>query len=186
MTDILPPHSGPAEKALAGAVEASFDIPVDVATVWRPHAAPRDFLPWLAWALSVDEWSPDWPDDRKRAAISAAVMVHRHKGTLWSMRRALALAGYPSARIIEDYSSILHDGSFTHNGLRKYESSDHWAEYRVVMLQPISIVQAKQVRAILDETAPARCRLVALDFNEALNLYNGAVLHDGSYTHGVA
>ena len=186
MSDILPPHSGPAEKALAGAVEEMFDIPVEISSVWRAEDAPGDFLPWLAWAMSVDEWSAAWPDGRKRDVIAAAVDIHRRKGTVWSMRRALAIAGYPSARLIEDYSSSQHDGSFLEDGSRRHESSDHWADYRVIMMQPISIAQAAQVRAILNETAPARCRLLVLDFSEALNLYNGAILHDGSYTHGVA
>ena len=35
----------------------------------------------LAWALSVDLWSPEWTAERQRAAIADAYAQHRLKGT---------------------------------------------------------------------------------------------------------
>ena len=54
------------------------------------------------------------------------------------------------------------------------------------MTAPISLADAARVRGVLDATAPARCHLRALNFETAANLYNGAITHDGAYTHGVA
>jgi phage tail P2-like protein len=51
---------------------------------------PEAFLPYLAWALSVDVWDGNWPLSRKREVVSAARSVHRHKGTIAAVRRALA------------------------------------------------------------------------------------------------
>lgn len=185
MTEILPPHSGPAEKAMAGAVEEAFDIPVDLSSVWRPEDAPPAFLPWLAWTFSVDEWNPDWPDDTKRNAIAASLEIHRRKGTVWAMRRALEVAGLGDAQIQEGWSANRYNGEFARDGSRTRAPSDHWAEYRVKLARPMSIAQAEQARAILTAAAPARCHLKLLTFEEAALTYNGTVVRDGSYTRGI-
>ena len=33
---------------------------------------PADVLPWLGWALSVDDWDQDWSEQQKRSAIAAS------------------------------------------------------------------------------------------------------------------
>ncbi len=185
MTDILPPHSGLAEKAMARAAQEGFDVPVDIAKVWRPHEAPLAFLPWMAWALSVDEWDPDWPEDRKRNAIAISFAIHRRKGTVWAMRQALIAAGLGDADILEGWSANQYDGSFARDGTRNRASSDHWAEYRVTLKRPMSIAQATRARSILTAAAPTRCSLKQMSFEEAALLYNGAAPRGGQYTRGV-
>ena len=64
--------------------------------------------------------------------------------------------------------------------------ADEWAEYRLVLNRPVSVAQSDVVRRILNNVAPARCRLAALDFTQALNLYAGTIPYDGSFTYGVA
>jgi hypothetical protein len=56
----------------------------------------------------------------------------------------------------------------------------------VFLVRPITIAQAARVRALLTAYAPARCRLKALDYQEAANLYNATVLNDGTYSHGIS
>jgi phage tail P2-like protein len=51
-------------------------------------------LPWLAWALSVDSWNADWPEAIKRVVIAESVVVHRHKGTIGALRRAIGALGH--------------------------------------------------------------------------------------------
>jgi phage tail P2-like protein len=70
------------------------EVPVPIASLWRPQDCPPEHLPWLAWAFSVDVWSPAWTDQQKRDAIGASYAVHRHKGTVGAMRTALAAIGY--------------------------------------------------------------------------------------------
>ena len=53
-----------------------------------------EILPWLAWTLSVDPWSSDWTEQQKRDAIAASIEVHRRKGTIGALRRALSALGY--------------------------------------------------------------------------------------------
>ena len=184
MESLLPYNATAAERALeaAGSAAISLPIPDGLRDPWR---CPAPFLPWLAWSLSVDEWDPGWSEDTKRATIAASIMVHRRKGTVWAMRRALAAAGLGDAEIQESWSSNLHSGAFSYDGAITHAPSDHWAEYRVKLARPMSIAQAEQARAILTAAAPARCHLKLLTFEQAANIHNAAVTYDGAYTHGV-
>ena len=67
---------------------------MQIKQVWDPATCPSGILPWLAWALSVDDWNADWTEAQKRSAIAASVQVHRTKGTLGALRRALQSVGY--------------------------------------------------------------------------------------------
>ncbi|MBB3141213.1 phage tail protein I [Halomonas organivorans] len=91
MTSLLPPN----RTALEDRVAASHPLalPVPLRTLWNPHTCPAHLLPFLAWAFSVDHWSPDWPERIKRDVIAASFEVHRIKGTRLAVDRALAAMG---------------------------------------------------------------------------------------------
>ena len=93
MTDtLMPPSSSPLEKAadLTAALHIEA-IPVErIFDQWHPQHCPAELLGWLAWAVSVDEWNPDWPEQVKRDVIEFSITVHRHKGTPYSVKKALA------------------------------------------------------------------------------------------------
>ena len=97
---LLPPHATPLERALEQALARIEDVPVPVDTLWDPQACPAELLPWLAWAWSVDEWDPEWPEEVKRRVIAAAPEVHRRKGTRAAVERALKAIGV-IAEIVE-------------------------------------------------------------------------------------
>lgn len=69
------------------------DVPVPVGDMWNPWKAPAVVLPFLAWALSVDVWVEEWPEEKKRAVIAASFDLHRHKGTLGGIKDHVALLG---------------------------------------------------------------------------------------------
>ena len=48
----------------------------------------------LAAARSVDRWDENWPEATKRKVIANAPFVHRHKGTVGAIRRAVEPLGY--------------------------------------------------------------------------------------------
>lgn len=183
---MLPPSATGAEVALAETVARVSDVPVPIRDEWNPDTCPSELLPWLAWAFGCDEWSPLWSDQAKRQTIREAVMVQQRKGSVWSVRRALSNAGYGTAEIIEGIYGAVYDGTLLHDGFTTYGNPEDWARYRVILDQPISNDQADQVRRILNNTAPARCHLVALIFTAAANLYNGTITYDGAYNHGTA
>lgn len=114
---ILPPNSTPLERALEATFAARLDaLPLPVGQMMNPATCPAAFLPWLAWALSVDEWSPEWTEQTQRAAIAASIGVHRRKGTVAALRAAIAAAGYGEVEVVERYALVRHDGTRRHNG----------------------------------------------------------------------
>lgn len=180
---LLPNNATATERAIDAATDR--DIQILVSDLWNPAACPAALLPWLAWALSVDDWDAGWSDETKRSTIAVSLEVHRRKGTVWAMRAALRAAGLGDADIQEGWSANLFDGSFARDGSRLRQQSDHWAEYRVTLKRPMSIAQLDRARSILTAAAPVRCHLKVMSFEEAALLYNGAVIRDGQYTRGV-
>ncbi len=95
MTDLLPPSATPTERKLATVNAKAYDLPVDVLrTLWNPHTCPVWRLPSLAAERSVDRWDENWPEATKRQVIANAPFVHRHKGTVGAIRRAVEPLGY--------------------------------------------------------------------------------------------
>lgn len=182
---LLPPNQLPLEAALANAADLPL-TPERVATLWDAAACPVGLLPWLAWALSVDEWDDAWPEDRKREAVLQAVQLHRKKGTPWAVLRALEVHGYPGCELIEyaDYHrqweathGLYLDGSWPLDG--RYLSANlaagggamrhtvlrHWAQYaiRVNAAEEVWSRQAqRKITQVAKRYAPARAHLAAL------------------------
>ncbi|EGF1717876.1 phage tail protein I, partial [Escherichia coli] len=44
--------------------------------------------------FSVDRWDRNWPEETKRQVIRDAWLIHRHKGTISALRRAIEPLGY--------------------------------------------------------------------------------------------
>ncbi|MBK6801655.1 phage tail protein I [Novosphingobium sp.] len=94
MTSLLPPSSTPLERAVEHLALARLDaLPEPLRALWSPQDCPEALLPWLAWALSIDQWSPDWPIEIRRARIAAAIEIQRIKGTRGSVERVVASFG---------------------------------------------------------------------------------------------
>lgn len=91
MSQLLPPNRTELESRVASSHPLT--LPVPLRTLWNPHTCPVHMLPFLAWAFSVDHWSPDWPERVKREVIAASFQVHRIKGTRLAVDRALEAMG---------------------------------------------------------------------------------------------
>lgn len=186
LASVLPANATGLELALEQTVRDAVSLPISIGTLWNPDTCPEEYLLWLAWALSVDFWDARWSVETKREVLRDTVKLHRIKGTLASVKQALAAAGYGDARVVEHYANELYDDSRTYDGSFNYAIADHWAEYRVFLSRPISFEQADQVREILKTVAPVRCHLKALSFEEVLNLYDNTITYDGTFPYGVA
>lgn len=90
---LLPPNSTALERALETASARLLDIPPDNRLVWSPDDCPPAFLPWLAWGLSLDSWSSNWPEETKRARVRSAIPIARQKGTVGSVRAVIESFG---------------------------------------------------------------------------------------------
>ena len=61
--------------------------------ITNPDLAPDNILPWLAWAVSVDDWSDNWPKVIKREMIKNSISLHQIKGTKRAIQKALEIIG---------------------------------------------------------------------------------------------
>lgn len=183
---LLPANASPQEVALDLATARIAAPPAErIGTIWNPETCPAPLLPWLAWALSVDEWDGNWPEERQRAVIAASVQVHRRKGTVASVKEALVAAGWGDATLVERYDDR-YDGTVPRDGTRARAGSNHWATYRLILSRPITLAQADAVRRWLSVIAPARCHLAEIVYTQANHIYNAQVPRNGTYSRGVA
>ncbi|WP_296811317.1 phage tail protein I [Thiocapsa sp.] len=187
---LLPPSASTQERAIEATTSERIEsIPAPIRTLWDPATCPASLLPWLAWTLSVDDWSSGWQDGVQRAVIAASIAQHARKGTVGAVRQALDDAGYGGCTITEGEPSAgaRRDGSALRNGtLIRGGEANSWARYRVSLDRPITGAQAAVVRGILRNIAPARCELAALDYPTAGVLRNGSIRRDGTYYRGAA
>lgn len=184
MSHQLPNSSTALEKALA-TVAYDFSNTPTLLSIWNADTCPLNLLPYLAWALSVDEWDNTWSEGRKRSAIKAAREIHRHKGTPGGVLAALAALGQPDAEIIERVHCIKRDGTAKRSGIHKRLGQQGWPYFRVVLKNPVTIDQAYLMKRTLDTVKRKSIWLTAIDFSQAAIRRNGTVKRDGSYTRGV-
>jgi phage tail P2-like protein len=90
---LLPPNASPLERAVEQATTSFADLPVPLRELWNPDTCPVGLLPYLAWALSIDAWSSDWPERIKRARVRQAMAIARRKGTAESVRAVVESFG---------------------------------------------------------------------------------------------
>lgn len=92
MSQLLPLNSTPLERALAFAGDLGID-PSIIRGVADSARCPVDFLPWLAWAMSVEGWEAAETEEQQRALIRESIPVHKRKGTVGAVRRVLKAVG---------------------------------------------------------------------------------------------
>ena len=96
MSNLLPPNATLLERNLATVNARLGDLPVGLRDLIRPETCPAEFLPWLGQMLSVDSWEMDWTEGQRRDTIKASLGVHKVKGTIGAVRRALSALGIES------------------------------------------------------------------------------------------
>ncbi|HBZ4066337.1 TPA: phage tail protein I [Klebsiella pneumoniae] len=82
------------EQRAAAACASISDLSVPLRDLWNPWRCPVKFLPYLAWAFSVDRWEETWSEKEKRQAVSDAFWIHQRKGTVAAVRRVIETLGY--------------------------------------------------------------------------------------------
>lgn len=110
---VLPRSASPLERALLAAELARVATvdPTVIVRIWNPATCPPELLAHLAQAVSVDVWSDSWSEAQKRAVIAASPAVHRLKGTLGAVKRALAAFDL-SVRVVEWWEDDSRRGTF--------------------------------------------------------------------------
>lgn len=96
MISVLPPNASQLERALEQAIQQPA-LPVPLRDLWFADTCPAALLPWLAYALSIDTWSPDWPEAVRRERIRTAITIQRRKGSARSVSEVVAAFGGQAA-----------------------------------------------------------------------------------------
>jgi phage tail P2-like protein len=91
---LMPTGSSLVERRLAVACADASNLNVPLRDLWDPWKCPAKFLPYLAWAFSVDRWDETWTESEKRQEISDAFWIHQRKGTVAALRRVIEKMGY--------------------------------------------------------------------------------------------
>lgn len=89
---LLPSNASPLERALEAAGDPS-GIPIPLRSIWDADTCPLALLPWLAWAMSIDSWSPEWSEAVQRQRVKSAMTLQRRKGTVQSIHDIVGVFG---------------------------------------------------------------------------------------------
>ncbi|NOU49532.1 phage tail protein I [Pseudoalteromonas sp. JBTF-M23] len=133
-------------------------IPDYVAKHWHPDTCPEKLLPWLAWSLSVDDWDEQWPVEAKRALIKNSVAIHKHKGTVGAVKRALKSLG-----VVIEFFEWFEDVDNTalipvHSKEPNTFTFITWANEQVYTSQQVALSDAlyKAINRVTNQTKPQR------------------------------
>lgn len=179
--ELLPYNATPLQRVMAdaaldllGAAPAYID---DLANLWNPATCRIDLLPYLAWALGVDEWDPDWDEATQRTIVAEAHAVHAIKGTPAAVKRVLSLAGYGDATITEHRRAFYNGEAYFDGGV---DQSDVWYCFDV-SLNTSEMPDSDRVTRIvssINRVKPVRARLRRL--TRTLHMHDGTHNYDGS------
>ncbi len=184
------------EQRAAEACAVISDLSVPLRDLWDPWKCPAKFLPYLAWAFSVDRWEETWSETAKRQAVSDAFWIHQRKGTVATVRRVIEDMGY-SMTIAE-----------------WWEVADPAGTFRLeVDLNDIGITESmiKELERIIECTKPVSRHVSQLNVSASLKgdistgtslycgeiisvypddyqpeesmFYNGMIFHDGNFVY---
>ncbi|ENU7545893.1 phage tail protein I [Escherichia coli] len=164
--NMLPPSVSRFMRDTEKVTERLTDIPVNLRKLWNPDECPVNLLPYLAWALSVDRWDKNWPEQTKRQAVGDSWMIHRHKGTISALRSAVEPLGY----II--------------NVTEWWENNDPPGTFRIdvgVLESGITEEMYLEMERLIADAKPASRHLIGLNIIQDIAgyMYTGGVSYDG-------
>lgn len=187
---LMPPSATIVERAMEMAAARIESVPTPARHMWNPQTCPAQLLPWLAWAFSVDEWDTTWTEAQKRATIAASYNVHRRKGTIGAVKRALGALGL-DIQIVEWFQETPKEDPYT---FRIALGSGAEGAPQDKLLKLLAVLNsAKNLRSHLrsiDLTVESKSNLFPagytligneIQINSAFTLkYNGLWKYDGS------
>lgn len=189
MNELLPKSSTQLERDLATTCADAEALPVKLRALWNPDECPSAFLPWLGETFNLmgyNGWDLAESDDARRQLIKGAVELHRHKGTVGSIRNVIRRLGLGEVEIIENVGVLIRNGLRARNGYMYRGDPKKLAVYRVILRKPITNDMAEKLKKTLVEFAPARCHLESMEYQEFTISHNGFAKRDGSYNRGSA
>ena len=108
---LLPDTSGDLERRLE-ALGERYEFENPTSDLWNPWQCPESALIYLAWALSVDNWSEDWPLEVRREVVAKSLDIHRMKGTAKGLQDALNTLKRPMTALYWHQDPNIPKGKF--------------------------------------------------------------------------
>ncbi|HEJ7962340.1 TPA: phage tail protein I [Serratia marcescens] len=166
MNSLLPPGSSQLERRAAEACAGISDLNVLLRDLWNPARCPVKFLPYLAWAFSVDRWDEKWTATEKRKAVTDAFYIHRRKGTIAAIRRVIEAMGF-SMSIAE-----------------WWEVADPRGTFRLTIdVNDVGITDeiVRELERLIGDARPVSRHIAQLNIATAVTgvIYSAITVHDG-------
>lgn len=193
---LLPPGSSALERRLAQACSGISDLNVPLRDLWNPEKCPVSFLPYLAWAFSVDSWDEAWSESEKRSVISESFWLHQRKGTVAAIRRVTEKMGYSmsleewweiadpagtfrlevdvnevglTSRMLDELDRLVNDAKPLSRHLAQLNISSRAAG---VIATGASLGSGEIINVYPEDAEP-----------EDAHFYNGVIFHDGNFDY---
>ena len=163
MTSILPNNATPLELSL----EAIFQHNIfgdfhPIRDAWDPDRVPLRLIPYLGrnLGLAIDE---NLTEAQQRMLLKCAWNLHQYGGTQHVILEIIQALGYAGVSIEE-------------NAIDQTTGIRHWANYKLIFNQPIALVDARAIFALIKDLTPVRCWLVGADFTRATHKFGGLAM----------
>lgn len=144
---LLPPNATALERAAAEASTRLDDLKTPLREIWDPARCPAEILPWLAYALGVEDWDSEWTEEQKRAVINQSIPIKQHRGTIGAVRDAIGVLGV-DARVQEWFNQIPAGSPYTYRLLLDIRQSGFSKSQLAKALQLVD--RAKNLRSHVD------------------------------------
>ncbi len=116
--------------------------------------------------LGIKGWNAAVTEQQKRDLLKQAIELHRYKGTVYAIRRAIQGVGYYDITIIEGGGNM-YNGAFLYNGLITY-GGGNWATFRVILdigdSKGINTIETNEAIALINEYKNARSKLILVEY----------------------
>lgn len=195
-SSLLPPGSSALERRLSEACSGISDLSVPLRDLWNPNTCPVNFLPYLAWAFSVDSWDESWSETEKRSVIGEAFWIHQRKGTVAAIRRVIEKMGYSMS--IEEWWQVadpagtfrlevdVNDIGITSRMLDELTRLINDAKPVSRHIPRFSV--AVKVRGNIHTGSSLHCGEIVSVYPETYEpddciFYNGVIFHDGNFSY---
>lgn len=147
---LLPPNATDTERDLEQTLSQfeQIDVPIDI--LWNPHTCPAEWLPWLAWAMSVDDWDSRWPEQIRRQVIAESFYIHSRKGTIAAIKRI-----FEALNIHVELKEWFEFGGIPHTfRLTAWANQNLWPASTTDSILSRELYQI--IRRAVDQTKPVR------------------------------
>lgn len=188
MSNLLPAHYSEHEKRLDAISQNVRDrIAADIwnAPLLDPQRCDARFLQALGRFYGIEYWWDGMSEAEQREFIMRMPLIKKRRGTLWAVRQAINVIDV-NAQVVEGNFSILRNGYTLRNGTANHGYVSHWAEFVVLTSRSMNNTQALRMKNLIESVAPARSRLVRIDYRNVANKHDGTTFRNGNYNRGGA